>query len=182
MVMEETEGLVARVDDLQQQLRQARCAMTRLPAKTEKVQQLELLSCTIGELRFAITVDYVDDVVPTTALQDLSHAPDWIVGALDVGGNLVPIMDVGRRLGKQRCAIKTGGAFVLCEVQGRKVGLHASEIPNLWTSNAKALRYPAKGFESIPYVAGAIATESAAVLVLGMLGLVLAADLPREPS
>ena len=70
----------------------------------------------------------------------------------------------------------------MCDVQGRKLGLHASKLPSLWTGSAEEIRYPALGFEHISYVAGAIGQDGEATLVLGMLGLVLAAELPEGHS
>lgn len=81
-----------------------------------------------GEM-FALEVQDVQEVLMYQPLTPVPLAPPHIVGLLNLRGQILPAIDLRRRLGfPPRDAAKDGGNLLVLNVEGKPVGVVVDEI------------------------------------------------------
>jgi chemotaxis-related protein WspB len=64
---------------------------------------------------YAVDVTHVIEVVPRVDLRRLPHAPDFIAGLFDYRGTVVPVIDLGIRLGSEGCRDRLSTRIILVD-------------------------------------------------------------------
>ena len=64
---------------------------------------------------YAVDVARVVEVVPRVDLRRLPHAPEFIAGVFDYRGTVVPVIDLGIRLGSDRCRDRLSTRIILVD-------------------------------------------------------------------
>jgi len=58
-----------------------------------------LVECIVGDVRYAVTIAVVREIVNPLTTVPLPSAPPWIVGVADYRDEVVPVVDLRRRFG-----------------------------------------------------------------------------------
>ena len=72
-----------------------------------------LLTFRAAENLYAVNVAYVVEVVPRVDLRRMPHSPDFIAGLFDYRGTVVPVIDLGIRLGSEGCRDRLSTRIIL---------------------------------------------------------------------
>lgn len=80
-------------------------------------EALQYLTFFVDEERFAIAILDVKEIIEVTQMTRVPMTPDYIRGVINLRGNVVPVVDLGARLGKQRCELSKRSCIVLVEVE-----------------------------------------------------------------
>jgi purine-binding chemotaxis protein CheW len=72
---------------------------------------------------FALPVDHVNEVLRMVAITPLPDAPEWVAGAVNVRGDVVPVIDLRTRLGLQRRTYRLDTPIFVVTVFGRRMGV-----------------------------------------------------------
>lgn len=87
------------LDQLQGRLLELRRALgDRAVAEPLPAEAFDVLVCRVGEELLAFMLDEIDEVVQMAMLVALPEADPWVSGLLDLGGVLLPVLDLGARL------------------------------------------------------------------------------------
>lgn len=54
----------------------------------------EYVGCVAGEVRLAVPVEDVQEVFETTTVTRVPHAPDKVMGMINMRGNVVPVLNI----------------------------------------------------------------------------------------
>ncbi len=65
-------------------------------------QEMELLSFRMGVEEYAVMVDDVKEVLKIRDLTMVPNAPNYVLGVMSLRGNMLPVMDLCKRLGIRR--------------------------------------------------------------------------------
>lgn len=84
-------------------------------------RQLAHLVCRVGEHRFALSAGDVVEVHRAVAVTALPGAPETVIGAVDLRGRFVPVLDVRRRLDLPTTPVRPTDVLVHVELGGRPV-------------------------------------------------------------
>ena len=84
--------------------------------------------------RLGVPLTSVREVLRACAVEPLPDGPPAVEGVIDVGGRLVPVFDLRRRLGVEPRPVDPGEHFILAEAAGRAVALRADRVD--WLSDA----------------------------------------------
>lgn len=63
------------------------------------VHQMQLVGFVIGGDRFALDILMVQEIMKTTTITNLPNSPDFIEGVINLRGNIIPVIDLSKRLG-----------------------------------------------------------------------------------
>src|SRR5437660_12906481 len=63
-----------------------------------------LVECIVGEVRYAVTISAVREIVNPLTTVELPSAPPWIIGVADYRDEVVPVVDLRVRFGLQKTA------------------------------------------------------------------------------
>ena len=61
------------------------------------------LSLFLGEENCALPLSHVKEVVPSISLDQIPHTPDYLVGAFNYRGEVLPVLDLSILSGKMPC-------------------------------------------------------------------------------
>ncbi|MBI5546310.1 MAG: purine-binding chemotaxis protein CheW [Deltaproteobacteria bacterium] len=139
---------------------------------------LPLLLFRVGGEQAAIAQRHVLEVVMMCKLTPLPEAPAWIPGVLNCRGQSVLVVDVLARLGRAARRPALSDLIVVCEVQGRRVGLIVQEILGVETVAAAAVQAPSQGLDQAPYLLGVLQSGTRTVLLVSVKALIATSSLP----
>ncbi len=88
----------------------------------------EVLRFDLGDVRCAVPLTHVREVQRAVALAPLPGGPDVIEGVIDVRGDIVPVIDLGVRLGIARRPVRPSQRLVLLWTGERVVALRVDRI------------------------------------------------------
>ncbi len=80
-------------------LRQRAAALARPIAAAESVARVDALEFRIGAEKFAVETAFVREVYPLKEITSLPGTPDFILGAMNVRGQVVAVNDLGKWFG-----------------------------------------------------------------------------------
>jgi purine-binding chemotaxis protein CheW len=83
---------------------------------------LFLLFC-LNEARYAMNVSAVQRIVPAAEVTSLPDAADAVLGLINVAGDIMPVLDMRRRLGCPPRDMELSDRFILTHSAGRAVAL-----------------------------------------------------------
>jgi purine-binding chemotaxis protein CheW len=108
------------------------------------LQQLLLLD--VGDALFAIDSRAVHEIVPTIAATRLPGAPDHVRGVMNLRGQLITVIDIGRRLTGTPLRNQDGSTIVVRSGE-HVVGLSVDEVRDVQSidTGAEALPYAESG-------------------------------------
>lgn len=88
----------------------------------------EVLRFDLGELRCAVPLTHVREVQRAVAVTPLPGAPPVIEGVIDVRGTVVPVVDLGVRLGVPARPVRASQSLVLVWTGARTVALRVDGV------------------------------------------------------
>jgi purine-binding chemotaxis protein CheW len=129
---------------------------------------VDLLVFTVCGRRIALPAAAVQQIVRAVAVQPLPNTapgPAIVDGVIDVHGTVVPVADVGRRLGLPRREVTPDQHFVLALAAGRSVALRVDQVLDLVRAPADAIDAVAQVASGAGHVAGVARTADGIVVI-----------------
>lgn len=100
---------------------------------------LQLLVFTLQAQRHAVPLAGVVRVLAAAAVTPLPGAPDTVLGAIDVGGCIVPVYSLRRRFGLPERPLEPADQFLLVRTPQRVLVLVVDEVHGIATSDQPAV-------------------------------------------
>lgn len=123
--------------------------------------------------RFALAVRDARRVVPAMLVRELPGAPEIVVGAIDLHGQVVPVVDLHVRFGAPARPMRAADCFIIAHAGRREVALWVDRVDGLEELAAGDIIAATDVVPELPHVRG---------LMRGPEGLVLITDLERVLS
>lgn len=116
----------------------------------------QLLVFHLDGQRYALPLDTVERVVRAAEITPLPQAPQIVLGALDIAGTILPVLNVRRRFRLPERDIHPSDQFLIARTRDRRVALvidAAAEVVKLSTAQLIPAVAVAPGMEHIQGVA-----------------------------
>ncbi len=128
----------------------------------------------VASRRFGLPAEDVVRVLRVVAITPLPRAPEIVVGVVDLAGEILPVVDLRRRLGLETRPVRLSDVLVAARTGRRTVALLVDAAPDVVTTPPPATgdgpALPGDGL-----IAGAVTLPDGLVLVQD-LGLLLSLD------
>lgn len=85
----------------------------------------------VGPQGFALPLASVDRALRMAACRPVPEGPAWLVGLLDVAGVILPVVDLGSRLGLAPQTPTPAHRLLLVRGAGRLYGLMVEDVPQV---------------------------------------------------
>jgi purine-binding chemotaxis protein CheW len=127
------------------------------PAAPDHADLLRLVVLRLQGIEHAVPVEDVVEVLRMVAITPLAEAPPWLCGVIDLRGQVIPVVDLRRRLGMPQRAPDLSTPILVVRARGTTVGLVADEVvevltvPSEATSAAGAAASPSAVSSAIRY-------------------------------
>jgi purine-binding chemotaxis protein CheW len=130
---------------------------------------VQLCTFRIGGEDYAIDIMRVREIIPPLPITPVPRAPASVEGVVRLRGEVIPVLDVRRRLGVPAAAPSAKTRFLLVNVARRRIGLVVDEVCGV-------LRLPRRELRPAP----PLAEEGAPRFFLGVCGGEAAAAAARR--
>jgi purine-binding chemotaxis protein CheW len=93
----------------------------------------ELIAFRVGEQVFCVDIMAVREIRGWTPATPLPRAPDYVRGVINLRGAVLPIVDLGSRLGLQTTEATARHVIMVVHLGGRAVGLLVDAVSDIVT-------------------------------------------------
>ncbi len=128
----------------------------------------ELVTVAIGEQQFAIDIMSVREIRGWTVSTPLPNAPSHFLGMINLRGSILPVVDLGARLGLGATAADRSSVVIVVQVGARQIGLLVDAVCDILALTEGMLQPPPDvgAPEVNEFVAGVMTTDHGIVSLL----------------
>ncbi|HEX4842933.1 MAG TPA: chemotaxis protein CheW [Limnobacter sp.] len=99
----------------------------------------------VGSMNLVLPLLAIREVVPLLQTHDLPCGPSWVLGGLSLRGVSVPVIELPVLLGKAApCVREPGECVIVLAMEGKMIGLLASQMHNLFFAEDAQVHQAAK--------------------------------------
>ena len=126
------------------------------------------LLASVAEVRIAVPVSVVEEIVRAVALTPLPSAPAIIEGAINMRGVLLPVIDLRVRLGLPRRAIEPSDFLIVLRLPTRRAVIRVDDTDDVAQIDDAAIAIPSSLSASLAgtrVIAGVATTADGALVI-----------------
>lgn len=129
------------------------------------IESTQLVVYRLDERQYALPLTVVQRVVRAVDVTPLPRAPGIVIGAIDVAGSVLPVLNIRRRFGLAEREITPMDQYVIAHAGGRAVVLVVDEVQGVIQRPAAEIVGPAQIVPGIERVQGVIQLDDGLVLI-----------------
>ncbi|CAK8714597.1 MAG: purine-binding chemotaxis protein CheW [Candidatus Electronema aureum] len=104
-------------------------AEKRFADREEKEQLMQLVGFTIGKEQFGVDILMVQEIIRSAPITSVPNSPDFIEGVINLRGNIIPVIELRKRLNLYRKESDTKDAWILIlDIGGRVTGFIVDSV------------------------------------------------------
>jgi purine-binding chemotaxis protein CheW len=129
---------------------------------------LQYVSFTLGNESYAIDIMKIREVREWEETTKLPDSPNYMIGALDIRGNIVPVIDLKQRLGFSANEIDPTKAVIVLKLGEKRIGLLVDTVADIDEANHSDVK-PAPNMDGgikRDYINGVISNEKGMLIIL----------------
>ena len=111
-------------------------------ADTNAPQEIELLSFRVEDHEYSVDIMSVREIRGWTRTTSLPHSPSYVRGVINLRGTVLPVIDLGMRLGMEPSEPDDRNVIIVIDVDGRTLGLRVDAVSDILTLQTEQLRSP----------------------------------------
>jgi len=142
-------------------------------AVPEPEQLVQLISFSVGSELFGVEILVIQEIIMMSAITEIPNAPDFVEGVINLRGNIIPVLDLKRRLRlrsyKAPETIKAGTRILVVEIEGNVTGFNVDAVEKVLTMPASKIIPPpdivVAGVQS-QYITGVIHMDEGILVIL----------------
>ncbi len=141
-------------------------------------QEHKYLAFTLADQEFASDIAAVREIRAPERVAPLPESPDYLLGVMDLRGQVVPVVDLRRRFRMPPRPAEAAPVVVIVEVAGQVVGMMVDRVTEVlslpssaWTPPPPLVQGPARAF-----VAGVADLEGRLIVLLDLSRVLSAAE------
>ena len=113
--------------------------LSKKTADSDRVERADevtqYLTFNVADERLAMSIDAVKEIIETPSVTRVPMTPEYIRGVINLRGSVVPVIDLGARLGRGPITLTKRSCIVLVEVHagedGHILGMLVDEVKNI---------------------------------------------------
>lgn len=139
-------------------------------AKSGKGQTLQWVTFRLGDETFAINVMQVQEVLRMTEIAPVPGAPDFVLGIINLRGNVVTVIDTRCRIGLPSRDFDDDTRIVIIEAGSQVVGIVVDSVAEVMYVNESEIEAaPAVGSdESSKYIQGVVSRDNSITILMDL--------------
>ncbi len=109
----------------------------------EKEKLMQLVGFVIGREMFGVDILMVQEIIRETPITPIPNAPDFIEGVINLRGNIIPVIDLRRRLNLRQAEAPDGNIWIMIlNVEGRVTGFIVDAVTQVLKVPANSIKPP----------------------------------------
>ena len=119
----------------------------------------------LGERRFCLRLNTVERVVHVAEIPPLPKAPDIVMAVLNVGGELIPVVDIRKRFALPPKDVNLSDQIIIAQTDKRKVAMIVDTVTGVIRAPQGNMAPAASILSDTDYLAGVIKLPDGLVLI-----------------
>ena len=103
---------------------------------------LQLVGFTLGEEDFGVDILSVQEINRVTEITKIPSTPDFVEGVINLRGNVIPVIDLRKRLGMPEREHDKQTRIIVADVEDRTVGLVVDAVSEVIRMDANLVEPP----------------------------------------
>lgn len=101
----------------------------KVTEQEEKEQLMQLVGFTIGNEQFGVNILMVQEIIRSAPITSVPNSPDFIEGVINLRGNIIPVIELRKRLNlfREETASKDSWILIL-DINGRVTGFIVDSV------------------------------------------------------
>jgi purine-binding chemotaxis protein CheW len=117
------------------------------------VESLQFVAFRIGMQQFAVEIHRVTEVITYCEITPIPGAPAFVEGMIDLRGQLLPVLDMRKRLGMTQIQNTMQTRILILRINHQKLGLIVDEADQVYTIPVERIQPPPGGADYVLAVA-----------------------------
>ncbi|MFK7882491.1 chemotaxis protein CheW [Roseobacter sp.] len=109
---------------------------------SDQSDTIELLSFRVGGEDYAIDIGCTREIRGWTAPSSLPSAPDFILGVINLRGDVVPLLDLAARLGLSADGDNDRNVIIVAKFQETMIGLVVDAVSDIIAPSEREMKSP----------------------------------------
>lgn len=118
-------------------------------SENAKTDNMELLTFRLADQEYALDIMSVREIRGWTHATPLPHAPDYMKGVINLRGTVLPVMDLGMRLGLTERKQSDRSVIIVVNCEDAMTGLLVDAVSDIIAITADDLQPPPEGSTSV---------------------------------
>ncbi|PYB77543.1 MULTISPECIES: chemotaxis protein CheW [Rhizobium] len=93
----------------------------------------ELIAFRVGDQEFCVNIMAVREIRGWTPVTPLPHAPQYVMGVINLRGAVLPIVDLSLRLGMRSAEPTARHVIIVAQVKSKVIGLLVDAVSDILT-------------------------------------------------
>ncbi len=128
-------------------------------------ESISLLMFAVGPVRLGLALDAVDRVVLACEVTPLPGAPAPVLGAINLHGEIIPVLDVRLRLRLPSRAVLADDQFLMVRAGGRRYALPVDEVDGVGEFAMDQVELSPEMLDGLSQLAGAVRLPDGLLIV-----------------
>lgn len=111
-----------------------------IPVSEEQLAQL--CAFFVGSTEYAVDLMRIEEILRPQQLTSLPEAPAWVEGVVSLRGNLLPVVNLRRRLGIEAEPLTKRARLLVCWIGRRRIGFLVDRVSEVVRVSKDRLRPP----------------------------------------
>eukprot|EP01022_Parablepharisma_sp_SALTPOND_P031357 TRINITY_DN7969_c0_g1_i1.p2 TRINITY_DN7969_c0_g1~~TRINITY_DN7969_c0_g1_i1.p2 ORF type:complete len:177 (-),score=53.30 TRINITY_DN7969_c0_g1_i1:69-599(-) len=129
-------------------------------------RQRRFVSFRLEEDAFALPLERVERALRMVAPVQLPQAPSWVLGVINMHGQVLPVLDLGQRFGRDAKKPRPEPRLLVMSQQPRNVALLVDQVERVLSAHEGRLEPPSGHLAGSQVLAGVLKNNEELVLVL----------------
>ncbi|MHB8581245.1 MAG: chemotaxis protein CheW [Ignavibacteriaceae bacterium] len=130
---------------------------------TNEIEQIVVFK--LDEQRYALRLSAVERIVQAVEITPLPKAPAIVLGVINVGGKIIPVVNIRKRLNFKEREIQLNDQFIIAKTLKRNIVLSVDEVTGLIECPDQGIILPDNVLPNLKYVDGIIKLSDGLVLI-----------------
>lgn len=98
------------------------------PGKELGSELLQFVTFNLGEEEYAIEILKVQEIIRMIPITRVPNSPEFINGVINLRGKVIPVMDLGKRIGLPEKDTDNDSRIIVVEIQNKIVGFIVDKV------------------------------------------------------
>ncbi len=125
----------------------------------------KFLSFREDDLNYVIMAEVVSEIITNISITPLPKVPNYISGIINLRGQIVPIIDLGLKMGKQPSKATTITCIIVIQITNVLFGIHVDEVSHVLDIDIDLISSIGSSHKAEELVSGIVRTEDVVYLV-----------------
>ncbi len=109
---------------------------------SKSVNRVEIVCFTVEKQDFCVEIAHVLEIRGWTSTTALPHAPDYVVGMMNLRGTVLPVVDLSLRLGFGKTEAGERHVIIIAQIDEKVVGFLVDAVSDIITVDEAEMQAP----------------------------------------